>query len=265
MQDCITKEERMSSVEIANITGMDHEDLMKTIQESESSWISSGHDNFSLKKAKNAFNRNYSFYDLTLEECLHFANQLNYKARVKMLIRWLEIVQKRNQVLQTNAIFAKKLEVLEKMNTRTNLLLELMYNKISERINSLEEKLTQPKEITIKIQNEKRNMTITEISKDLSLTPAILNEMLRKKEVQTKATDHWELNEPYQNQGLTETKKVLLKGRFTKTIMYWTNKGRSFISAIIEHGLSPMEALEHVNKNPDSYQPKQLTINILRN
>ncbi len=91
MQDCITKEERMSSVEIANITGKEHKNVMQSIRAMEPAWEKVGGLKFQLSSYKTSQNKMVPCYSLTKTECLYIATKFNDEARAKLVLRWEEL------------------------------------------------------------------------------------------------------------------------------------------------------------------------------
>ena len=81
----INKVQTMTSLEIAELTGKQHKDLMKAIRKMEPAWEK--HD---------------PCYVLTKTECLYIATKFNDEARAKLVLRWQELElqeQKRRQQL----------------------------------------------------------------------------------------------------------------------------------------------------------------------
>ncbi len=62
MQDLINNVERMTSIEIAEVTGKPHNDVLKAIRKS-----------------------------LTKTECLYIATKFNDEARAKLVLRWEQL------------------------------------------------------------------------------------------------------------------------------------------------------------------------------
>lgn len=85
----------MSSVEIAELTGMRHSDVMRAIRNMEPSWEKVCGRNFSLTfkttELPNGGARKDPMYQLNKTECLYIATKFNDEARAKLVLRWEEL------------------------------------------------------------------------------------------------------------------------------------------------------------------------------
>lgn len=97
MEELITGNDLMTSVEIAEISGKPHSDLMKAIREMEVAWVKIGQGNFSLTSYVDKSNRNQKCYLLTKNESLYIGTKFNDEARAKLILRW-EKLEKTKQV-----------------------------------------------------------------------------------------------------------------------------------------------------------------------
>ena len=75
MQDLINNVERMTSIEIAEVTGKPHNDVLKAIRKMEPAWEKVHEGKFSLKQRTvaqpNGGEREVPCYSLTKTECLY--------------------------------------------------------------------------------------------------------------------------------------------------------------------------------------------------
>lgn len=135
MNSIITNSEpRITSLEIAEITGKPHNDVMKAIRAMEPAWQKIAEGNFSLGSYKDKNQQVRPCYTLTKTESLYIATKFNDEARAKLVIRWYELEQKehdrqlqnRNQMLQ---ILDIQNQVLEKLTTSVSV--------ISQQVNEL--------------------------------------------------------------------------------------------------------------------------------
>lgn len=81
----------MTSLEIADLTGKPHSDLMKAIRKMEEAWILVGQGKFSLTYYKDQWNRQQPQYELDKKECLYIATKFNDEARAKLILRWEQL------------------------------------------------------------------------------------------------------------------------------------------------------------------------------
>ena len=90
--------ETMTSLEIAEVTGKPHSDLLKSIRNMEESWEKVCGGKFSLTSRKvkqpNGGTREVPCYELTKRECLYIATKFTDEARAKLILRWEELETK---------------------------------------------------------------------------------------------------------------------------------------------------------------------------
>lgn len=100
MQELIFKEEKMTSLQIAEITGKNHKDLMRDIRKMEESWVEIGQRKFALSSYLTSQNKEMPMFVLTKTECLYIATKFNDVARAKLIIRWQELEQAEQDMLK---------------------------------------------------------------------------------------------------------------------------------------------------------------------
>ena len=85
----------MSTLQVAEITGKPHNDVMKAIRKMEPAWEKISQGNFSLTSRQvaqpNGGVREIPCYELTKTECLYIATKFNDEARAKLVLRWQEL------------------------------------------------------------------------------------------------------------------------------------------------------------------------------
>ena len=91
-------EERITSLEIAEITGKPHNDVMKAIRKMEGSWFKVCQGKFSQASYEvqqpNGGTALYPCYSLTKRESLYIATKFNDEARARLVLRWEELEKK---------------------------------------------------------------------------------------------------------------------------------------------------------------------------
>lgn len=85
------KEETMSSLQIAEITGKRHSDVLEAIRIMEPAWVKIAQRKFPLGSYKDANQQDRPCYYLTKTECLYVATKFNDEARAKLVLRWEEL------------------------------------------------------------------------------------------------------------------------------------------------------------------------------
>ncbi len=91
--------QRMTSLEIAEVTGKSHAHVMRDIRNMEPAWKKICGRNFALTsrmvQQPNGGTREVPCYSLTKTECLYVATKFNDEARAKLVLRWEELEHER--------------------------------------------------------------------------------------------------------------------------------------------------------------------------
>ena len=91
----INKEQTMTSLEIAELTGKQHKDVLKAIRNMEPAWEKVQGRKFALLsrtyQLPNGGTKEVPCYVLTKTECLYIATKFNDEARAKLVLRWEEL------------------------------------------------------------------------------------------------------------------------------------------------------------------------------
>ena len=91
MQDLINNVERMTSIEIAEVTGKQHKDVMRAIRNMESAWEKVNGRKFALVEYRDKKGELRPCYSLTKTECLYIATKFNDEARATLVLRWAQL------------------------------------------------------------------------------------------------------------------------------------------------------------------------------
>lgn len=87
----LLESKHMSSLDIAELTGKPHNDLMKAIRKMEAAWQKIGQGKFSQSSYTNQQGKEQPMYHLSKTECLYIATKFNDEARAKLVVRWEEL------------------------------------------------------------------------------------------------------------------------------------------------------------------------------
>ena len=91
--------QRMTSLEIAEVTGKQHKNVMQAIRNMEPAWEKVQGLKFQLSSRiyhlPNGGTKEVPCYSLTKIECLYIATKFNDEARAKLVVRWYELEQER--------------------------------------------------------------------------------------------------------------------------------------------------------------------------
>ena len=78
------KQQMMTSLEIAELTGKQHKNVMQAIRNMEPAWVNIAGSNFRLGSYKDANGQIHPCYQLTKTECLYIADELVDRDLVRM-------------------------------------------------------------------------------------------------------------------------------------------------------------------------------------
>ncbi|MBD5357380.1 MAG: Rha family transcriptional regulator [Bacteroides sp.] len=81
----------MTSLQIAEVGGKRHKDVMRSIRKMEEAWYKVNGRKFALVDYIDEKGEKRPCYNLTKEECLYIATKFNDEARARLVLRWLEL------------------------------------------------------------------------------------------------------------------------------------------------------------------------------
>ena len=93
-------EQRMTSMEIAELTGKQHNDILKAIRKMEPAWEKVTQGKFSLSTYQDTTGRTLPCFSLTKTECLYIATKFNDEARARLVIRWQQLEENRREAME---------------------------------------------------------------------------------------------------------------------------------------------------------------------
>ena len=88
-------EQRMTSTEIAELTGKNHKDVLKAIRKMEPAWGKVNGRNFALVEYRDQKGELRPCYSLSKIETLYIATKFNDEARARLVIRWEQLEHER--------------------------------------------------------------------------------------------------------------------------------------------------------------------------
>lgn len=237
MENVLITQERMTSLQIAEIIGMRHSDVMRSIRNMESAWEKVSQRRFALSSYKqnqpNGGTKDIPCYSLNKTECLYVATKFNDEARAKLVLRWEEL-EKRNQY-QIPQSFAEALMLAAKQQEKIEQQKLAIESKDKE-IVQLSAVITemQPKISYVDtILSSKETVTTTQIAQDYGQSAKAFNILLRNFGIQHKVGGQWILYSRYLPCGYvqSETVSIVHRDGSKGTVMHtkWTQKGRLFL------------------------------------
>lgn len=247
--------ETMTSLEIAEVTGKQHQHVMRDIR----AILSQGVDasNFGLTSYTDKSNRQSPCYELTKKGCLILASGYDAILREKIINRWEELETKeRNGSFAVPQTFAEALMLAAKQQ----MLIEEQQKNIEARKANEErllienakkdETITEQGDQIIKLSSDILAMKpkvdycdiilqsistvlITQIAQDYGMSAVAFNKKLAELHIQHKVNNQWILYAPYVSMGYVQSKPVNipLPDGTTKIRLNteWTQKGRLFL------------------------------------
>lgn len=248
----LTRIETMTSMQIAEVTGKEHKNVLRDIRNMENAWIKISGRKFELTEYNDAQGKKRPMYALTKSETLYIATKFNDEARAKLVLRWEELEKaNRNIALPNDYLSALKalLESEEKKIQLVNANNELVENNIAlnNRILQIEssvKELKRKSDYTDIVLQSKGTLTIKSIAQDYGMSANRLNEILHKLKIQYKSGDQWFLYADYIGKGYVSSRTITLYHRdgrpFTKSNTEWTQRGRLFLyEKLKQNGILP--------------------------
>ena len=209
---------RMTSLEIAELTGKPHNDVLKAIRKMEPAWVKVQGGNFSLLQKTydlpNGGKKTMPYYSLTKTETLYIATKFNDEARARLVLRWEE--------LERGWRVKGGLQPSTKISPSTQKILALADHIIGTALRQVNEEAED-------------TLTATQVAKTFNMTVCDFNAVLRDMGIQYRRYGRWNISEDLENRGLTSLRTHVsysLKGeKKIRTYMTWTMAGLKFLNA----------------------------------
>jgi Rha family phage regulatory protein len=218
----LNTQQTMTSLEIAELTGKQHKNVMQAIRNMEPAWEKVNGLKFQLVEYKDAKGELRPCYQLTKTECLYIATKFNDEARAKLVLRWDE---------------------LERAHRGQSLSDSLRYSQQGQSPCAL----PSPKEIVrmadeiigegLRLVNAdaEDTLTATQVAKTFNMTVYDFNAVLRDMGIQYRRGGHWNISEDLEGRDLVRMRTHVsysLKGeKKVKGYMTWTMDGLRYLNA----------------------------------
>lgn len=245
--------DRMTSLQIAEITARLHKNVMRAIRNMEPAWEKINGRKFELVDYKDEKGETRPCYSLNKEECLYIATKFNDEARAKLIKRWkgLEEQHQKPSVPQNYLEALKSLVKAEE--EKQQLALENKQKDetiitISKANVELGNKITEmlPKvSYYDRILQSNATMTITQIAQDYGMSAIAMNKELESMRIQHKERGQWILYAQFLKGGYVHSRAVdIIRRDGRHDVKYnteWTTKGRLFLyEALKGKGILPL-------------------------
>lgn len=211
-------EQRMTSLDIAAVTGKQHKDVLKAIRNMESAWEKECGRKFALTSEKLSMPqggvRLIPVFSLTKTESLYVATKFNDEARARLVKRWYELeCQQMGVKVPEQKLLVTEQEIMRKSD---------------------EIRRTQ---IAGENADADGCYTVSQIAEMMQMTTKELNKRLVEENVQFWNGGRYKLTETYQQSGFAQDRSFhyyALDGeKKERKYLVWTPIGMEFIRTIV--------------------------------
>jgi Rha family phage regulatory protein len=109
---------KMTSLQIAEITGKQHKDVLEAIRKMETAWTKVNGRKFPPVEYVDAKGEKRPMYELSKSECLYIATKFNDEARAKLILRWEQLETERQQPLTSAEMFLRNAQLMVEQERR---------------------------------------------------------------------------------------------------------------------------------------------------
>ena len=204
------EELRMTSLDIAELCGKPHNDILKAIRKMELAWVKINGGKFSLVEYKDSKGELRPCYSLSKTETLYIATKFKDDMRAKLVLRWEELERERLGDRQQLALPSPQK------------ILAMADNIVGEGLRILNEAAED-------------TLTATQVAKTFNMTTLDFNAVLRDMGIQYRRNGRWNLSDDLQGRGYTAERTHVsysLKGeKKIHHYMTWTLEGLRFLNS----------------------------------
>ena len=239
----------MTSLEIAEVTGKPHNDVLKAIRKMEPAWAKVAQGNFSLGHYQDANGQMRPCYLLTKTETLYIATKFNDEARARLVLRWEELELERldfgTDYTDLHGLI-KSSDDNNSCNSRNSCQEKIRVNPCNPCLKRLPALQVQKKILSmaddiigtgLRMLNEpaEDTLTATQVAKTFNMNTRDFNAVLADMNIQYRAHGRWHLAEHLLGRGYTAERTHIdysLKGkRKIKVYMTWTMAGLKYLNS----------------------------------
>ena len=204
---------RMTSLEIAEVTGKPHNDVLKAIRKMEQAWVKVNGGNFSLVDYTDSKGELRPCYSLSKMECLYIATKFNDVARAKLVIRWQQLEQERIAQKCVRKLLVTDEDVMNEAQRIIGRTI-VSFNKHADGC-----------------------ITASDIAEAIGMEVKDLNSFLTDEKVQKWQRGQYRLTPEYEGLGLAQDRLFIYYSKDGKqkerTYLVWTPKGAEMIDKMI--------------------------------
>ena len=228
---CEAEPQRMTSLEIAELTGKQHKDVLKAIRNMEPAWEKVQGRKFALlQKTYNLPNggkKMMPYYSLTKTECLYIATKFNDEARARLVIRWEEL-EKAERALGAHR-GQGRCDSLRCSQT------DLSPSALpAQKILAMADEII-GKGLRMVNAEAEDTLTATQVAKTFNMTVNDFNAVVRDMGIQYRRFGRWNISDDLADRGLVSLRTHVsysLKGeKKVRTYMTWTMAGLHYLNS----------------------------------
>ena len=184
----------MTSLEIAELTGKQHKNVMQAIRNMEPAWEKVTGLKFQLCEKSyllaNGVTKKQPFYQLTKTECLYIATKFNDEARAKLVLRWQELELEDGFATPHSALQRRRKMSEVRCLPEPKEILQLADHIMGEALSELN-------------ADAEDTLTATQVAKTFNMTTLDFNAVLRDMGIQYRRHGRWNLSDDLQGRGYT--------------------------------------------------------------
>lgn len=262
MTTLIHDTDRMSSLEIAELTGKRHDAILRDIRNLLKQGVSA--HNFVETSYRDKSNRQSPCFELTKKGCLILASGYDAVLREKIIDRWeqLELEKRKPQTPQTYLEALKALVSSEEEKQRLAQEKQQLEAEIEQQQAAIELQEKEIKQAAPKVNyydthlQSVNTLTTTQVAKEIGMNAEKLNSKLKELGIQYKQSDQWLLKAPYDRWGMHDVRTNIFTSErgntHTNTYTVWTQRGRRFIIALYENDWDVKKAIKQIKGEMNS-------------
>ena len=232
-------EQTMTSLEIAELTGKQHKDVMKAIRNMEPAWVKVQGRNFALLSRTynlpNGGTKEVPCYVLTKTECLYIATKFNDEARAKLVLRWEE--------LEMEDIRRQKDDVRRMMEEGRCL-------PSPQKILALADEII-GEGLRLVNADAEDTLTATQVAKTFNMSVFDFNAVLRDMGIQYRRGGRWNISDNLADRDFVRLRTHVsysLKGeKKIRTYMTWTLDGLRYLNSKLGYRIFNLNINEYLN------------------
>ncbi len=202
----------MTSLEIAELTGKQHKNVMQAIRNMEPGWEKVAGLKFQLGSYKDLNGQLRPCYQLTKTECLYIATKFNDEARAKLVLRWEEL----------------------EMADRRRKMSEVRYLPSPQKILALADEII-GEGLRLVNADAEDTLTATQVAKTFNMTVFDFNHVLSDMGIQYRRHGRWNISDDLADRDLVRLRTHVsysLKGeKKVKVYMTWTLNGLRYLNS----------------------------------